>query len=77
MEKLVSKSQFKPHALKYFRLIEETGETVIITDRGKPVLKVMPYKPTPEDSLKMLRHSVLEYHDPTEPVAAEDWKALK
>ena len=77
MERIISKSQFKPRSLEYFRLIEESGETMIITDRGKPVLKILPYKADPEDRLKVLRNSVLKYDDPTEPVAAEDWKALQ
>jgi antitoxin (DNA-binding transcriptional repressor) of toxin-antitoxin stability system len=77
MERIVSKSQFKPRALEYFRLIEESGETMIITDRGKPVLKVMPYTDNSEDRLKVLRNSVLQYDDPTHPVALEDWKALQ
>jgi antitoxin (DNA-binding transcriptional repressor) of toxin-antitoxin stability system len=77
MERIVSKSQFKPRALEYFRLIEESGETMIITDRGKPVLKVMPYTDNSEDQLKVLRNSVLQYDDPTQPVALEDWKALQ
>jgi len=77
MERIISKSQFKPRSLEYFRLIEESGETMIITDRGKPVLKILPYKADPEDRLKMLRNSVLKYDDPTEPVAPEDWKALQ
>ena len=78
MERIISKSQFKPRSLEYFRLIEESGETMIITDRGKPVLKILPYKADPEDRLKMLRNSVLKYDEgPTEPVAPEDWKALQ
>ncbi len=77
MEHIVSKSQFKPRSLEYFRLIEESGETMIITDRGKPVLKVMPYTDNSEDRLKVLRNSVLQYDDPTQPVALEDWKALQ
>lgn len=77
MERTVSKSQFKPRSLEYFRLIEESGETLIITDRGKPVLKVMPYTDDPEDRLKILRNSVVKYDDPTEPAAVEDWKALR
>ena len=77
MERIVSKSQFKPRSLEYFRLIEESGETMIITDRGKPVLKVMPYTANTDNSLKILRNSVLKYDDPTQPVAQEDWQALK
>jgi antitoxin (DNA-binding transcriptional repressor) of toxin-antitoxin stability system len=77
MVRSVSKSQFKPRSLEYFRLIEKSGETMIITDRGKPVLKVMPYTDNSEDRLKVLRNSVLQYDDPTQPVALEDWKGLQ
>ncbi len=77
MERIISKSQFKPRSLEYFRMIEESGETLIITDRGRPVLKIIPYSADPEDSLKILRNSVLKYDDPTEPVTPEDWKALE
>jgi len=77
MERMISKSQFKPRSLEYFRLIEESGEALIITYRGKPVLKVMPYTANSEDQLKILRHSVLGYDDPTQPVTLEDWKALQ
>ena len=77
MERMISKSQFKPRSLEYFRLIEESGETLIITDCGKPVLKVMPYTANTEDQLKILRSSVLQYDDPTQPVALDDWNALK
>lgn len=43
MEQMVSKSKFKPQALEYFRQVQESGEPLIITDRGKPVLKILPY----------------------------------
>jgi len=58
-------------------MIEESGEPLIITDRGRPVLKIVPYSADPEDRLKILRNSVLKYDDPTLPVALEDWKALE
>jgi len=77
VEKAISKSQFKPRSLEYFRMIEESGEELIITDRGRPVLKVIPYTVDPEERMKSLRNSVLQYDDPTEPAAAEDWKALQ
>ena len=77
MKKSVSKSQFKPHALEYFRKIEETRQELIITDRGKPVLKVIPYTKDAEHTLVELRNSVIAYENPTEPVGMEDWEALK
>ena len=77
MKRFVSKSQFKPRALEYFREVEKTGGELIITDRGRPVLKIVPYLEEPEAWLKPLRGSVLSYKDPTEPVGVEDWGALK
>jgi prevent-host-death family protein len=73
----VSKSKFKARALHYFREVEKTRRPVIITDRGKPVLKLTPYSENPEDVLKELRHTVIKYENPTEPVGLDDWEALK
>jgi hypothetical protein len=39
MEEMLSKSKFKPQALKYFREVEKTGKELIISDCNKPVLK--------------------------------------
>lgn len=73
----ISKSQFKPKSLEYFRQVQETGEPIIITDHGKPVLKIMPYTPSPDELLKVLRGSVLRFEDPLEPVGVDDWEALR
>jgi len=77
MPKAVSKSQFKPRSLEYFRQIEQTGEELVITDHGRPVLKVIPYVADPEECFRGLRHTVLKYEDPMEPVGEGEWEALK
>ena len=77
MEVRVSKSEFKARALEYFRRVERTGEPLIITDRGRPVLKIVPYLEDPEAALRALRDSVLTYGRPFEPVGLEDWEALR
>ena len=77
MSKSASKSQFKTKALEYFRHVQETGEPLVITDHGKPVLKLVPHIPSEEEALKALRGSVLQYDDPLEPVGVEDWEALE
>jgi len=77
MEKVISKSNFKPKALEYFRLVEETGIELTITDHGRPVIKISPYVSGEKAALKALRKSVLRYEEPTEPVAAEAWDALR
>lgn len=77
MPETISKSRFKPQVLKYFREIQENGQELIITDHGKPVLKISPFQDKPQTVLAELRHSVLRYDDPLEPVAQDDWDILK
>jgi prevent-host-death family protein len=70
--KAVSKTHFKARALEYFREVERTAREVIVTDRGRPVLKIVPYQGEPPDALRALKGSVLRYDNPTEPVGVED-----
>lgn len=77
MERFVSKSSFKTKALKYLREVERTGKELVITDHGKPVLKIVPYAHDPAEALRALRGSVLYYADPLEPVGLEDWESLR
>lgn len=72
----LSKSSFKPRALEILREIERTGRELVLTDRGRPVVKIVPYRPEPDAARRALRGSVLRYESPTEPVAVEDWEAL-
>jgi prevent-host-death family protein len=77
MSQAVSKSQFKPHSLEYFRRIEQTGEELVITDHGRPVLKVVPYVADTEECFRGLRNTVLKYDAPLDPVGLEEWESLK
>jgi antitoxin (DNA-binding transcriptional repressor) of toxin-antitoxin stability system len=77
MVKIVSKAGFKPKALEYFRLVEKSGVELVVTDRGRPVVKITPYIPRETAAVKSLRRSVLRYEDPMEPVAVEDWEVQK
>jgi len=72
----VSKSQLKAKALGYFRQVEKTGRELIVTDRGRPVLKIVPYHGEVGAALRALKGSVLQYDEPTEPVALDDWESL-
>lgn len=73
----VSKSQFKARALEYFRQVEVSGEAVIVTDRGRPVIEVRRYKADQRPPLERLRGSVIELGAPFEPVGEENWEALR
>ena len=41
--KVVSKSALKAKMLEYFREVETTGEALLVTSHGQPVLNVIPY----------------------------------
>ncbi|MCP3982093.1 MAG: type II toxin-antitoxin system Phd/YefM family antitoxin [bacterium] len=75
MESSVSKSKFKARALEYFRTVQRTGKPLIVTDHGKPVLKIVPYREDPDAAFLELRESVVRYDAPTEPVGA-DWESV-
>lgn len=38
----VAKRELKARMPAYFRLVEQDGEELVVTDRGRPVLKVVP-----------------------------------
>ena len=73
----VSKSQFKARALEFFRQVEASGETVIVTDKGRPTIEVRRYKADQRSPLDRLQGSVIELTDPFEPVGEDDWEALR
>jgi prevent-host-death family protein len=77
MSKRISKSQLKPRVLEIFREVERTKEDVVVTDHGRPVLRIVPYSEQAEENLSALRGSVLRYDEPMEPVEVESWEALR
>jgi antitoxin (DNA-binding transcriptional repressor) of toxin-antitoxin stability system len=70
----VSKSQFKAKALEFFRMVESSGETLVVTDHGEPKLEVRPFHSSERQPLDVLRGTILRYDHPTEPVAEGDWE---
>jgi prevent-host-death family protein len=72
----VSKAAFKARALELLRRVQATGEPIIITDRGRPVLRLEPYFGDDDAVLASLRGSVLAYVDPTESAEPAAWEAL-
>ena len=77
MGRTISKSSFEERPEEFLQEVESTGQDLVITDHGKPVLRLVPYVPNPAEALEALRGSVLRYDDPTEPVGVEDWEALR
>jgi len=71
-----SKSEFKAKALEFFRQVESSGRSLIVTDHGKPSIEIRPYRAADRSPLETLRGSVTEYIDPLEPVAMDAWETL-
>jgi antitoxin (DNA-binding transcriptional repressor) of toxin-antitoxin stability system len=76
MDKQISKSLFKARALEYMREIQETGASLVITDRGRPVLTLLPFREEEKHARDALLSSVSRYDSPTEPVDTAAWEAL-
>ena len=72
----VPKSQFKPKAFQYLRMVESNQQEVCITDHGKPVVRLIPYATKDEKILKGMRNLITSYKDPLSPVADDEWEVL-
>lgn len=73
----VSKAHFKAKALEYFREVERSGTSIIVTDHGQPAIEVRPYRGIEKNPLAILKGSVRKYRGPTQPVAEDEWEASK
>lgn len=71
---LISKTEFKAHALEVLRDIEQSGKPRIITDRGKPTLEIRKLRQQEATPLEVLKGTVVKYAAATEPVADGDWE---
>ncbi|MEE8059242.1 MAG: type II toxin-antitoxin system Phd/YefM family antitoxin [Pseudomonadales bacterium] len=71
---LISKSDFKAHALAVLRDIEQSGQPKIITDRGKPTLEIRKLRQQAIPPLEVLKGTVIKYDDATAPVADNEWE---
>ena len=74
---MISKSKFKARALEYFRQVERTGRPLVVTDHGRPVLRIVPYRADPAAAFSELKDTVVRYEAPTEPVGVEDWESAE
>ena len=65
----VPAGQFKARCLALLDQVAQTGESILVTKRGKPVARLVPVEPPPS-----LRGSVLEETDVVSPIET-DWEA--
>ncbi len=70
----VSKGVLKGKMLEYFRRVEETGEELVVTDNGRPVVKVVPIRARASAALVFadVRGRVV-YHDHILTPTTSEW----
>jgi prevent-host-death family protein len=73
----ISKSKLKAKMLEVFRKVEASGEEIIVTDRNKPVLKIVPIqeKSTVKELFGYLQGRVTYLEDINQPTI-EEWEEL-
>ncbi len=76
---VVAVNTLKANLSQYLNALQENGEPIYITKRGKIVAKLENYNKEKgwEEARKRLKGSVLHYEGETEPVGEDDWEALK
>jgi antitoxin (DNA-binding transcriptional repressor) of toxin-antitoxin stability system len=76
MNKMVGAAEFKVHCLRIIAEAERTGETIIITKRGKPIMELKPIQPKERKPLfGLLRHPEYRFSDPDAPAYDQPWNA--
>jgi len=76
--KKMQASVFKSRCLKVMDRVQATGEPVIVTKRGKPVVKVIPAEPEKDDLFGFMKGRMEIVGDIESPaVPLSDWNALK
>ena len=76
--KKMKASVFKSRCLKVMDRVQATGEPVIVTKRGKPVVKVVPAETKKDDIFGFMKGKFEIVGDIVSPITPlEDWEALK
>ena len=71
-------SSFKTHALKLINKLQKTHESFIITKRGKPVARVIPYQSNEKKAVPGKLADTLVYEDDIiSPLNEEEWEACR
>jgi prevent-host-death family protein len=76
MQKKMGISNFKIHALQILDGIAKSQEDLIITKRGKPIVRIIPYRETEEQPEPgKLSHCLVFEKDIVTPLGEDIWDA--
>ncbi len=74
--KTMTVTDFKAHALRVLAEVSRSREPVVLTKRGKPLAKVIPFTEEASESGK-LAETIIYEGDIVSPAAEEDWESLR
>lgn len=72
----VAAGKFKAHCLAIMDEIQTKRETIVITKRGKPIVKVSPVEKEADDIFGFMKGKVTVIGDIVSPLPPEDWGNL-
>lgn len=70
----ISKTEFQSRPLEYLREVEETGVPLVISEEGRPVLRILPHELDERPRLERFRGLIRRFDHPTSPLAT-DWES--
>ncbi len=70
--------EFKAKALRILDTVAKSGQAVVITRRGRPLVEVIPYREGALESVPgKLAGTILEEHDIVSPLGPDLWHAAR
>lgn len=76
--KVMAITDFKAHALQVLNTVSKEHEDVIITKRGKPLAKIIPFKSEEKSNVSgKLKDMVINVGDIETPFGSEIWESAE
>jgi prevent-host-death family protein len=76
MSRMIKASEFKAKCLAIMDEVERTGQTVVITKKGKPVAELVPHRASRPNPLGVLKDRLFITGEIISPIDVE-WEAHK
>ena len=76
MGKMIGAAEFKTHCLRIMEEANRSGETVVITKRGKPFMEMKPARAKERKPLiGLMKNDAYRFDDPDSPAYDKPWNA--
>ena len=72
--KEIAAGQFKNQCLALMDKVQQTGEPLVVTKRGKPVVKIVPVARDEDDFFDSMKGRAIVTGDIIDTVPIEDWE---